>query len=560
MKQLIAVIFFFSSFLSSTLVIAHGGEDHSDAKPKANGTSKNYFTAIGISDVYELLVKYEPIKQNDETHFKIYVSAFESNKPVDSAKLVITSPEDDRLKFEIKQIDNGIYEVHSNFPDKKIYSLTVSINSSLGADLLSVPNIEVGKELPLVEDSTEVKKSFFDKGWVLMSIGFLSAMLLIFVLNKFKNKKANATFLIILLLLGTTPLPTQKLQAHGGEDHGGGNKISNGNGVSSAIEVLKETQFLFNVYTQQIEAGDFAGSTKLFGTIIPSSNGQAIVTAPQSGKIISLNVNVGQEIKQGQQLAIIEQTIDAASQVNLLAEKNNVDAEFEAAKKEYDRLKSIQDIASKKELSEAEARFQKTSENKKLFSSSGGKTIVLKSPIDGVIGNFTFTIGSSINSNETIFTITNLFKVYVEAQVFDKDAEKISASVKYTVECTNDNHKTADVKLLALAQSINPTNQSQRVLFEMDNKCGEFKIGEFVNINVFASKSKREIAVPNSAINQVNGKSIVFIKDNAEQYSIVYVSLGEDNGTYTVINKGIEEGERVVINGTYQLKMMYLNQ
>jgi len=558
MKNIAKFLVSLSLLFSSTYIMAHGGEDHGDSKPKVNATPKNYFTTTALSDVYELLIKYEPIKPNEDTHFKLFVSDFESNKPIDSAKITITSPEDNKIKFEIKQIDNGIYEIHGNFPDKKIYSLTVNINSSLGPDLISITDIEVGKELPVKEADLTAKESFFDKEWVLITIGFLSALLLMFIFNKLKNKQANATFLIILVLFGTTPLPTQQLQAHGGEDHGGGSKGSNN--ISTSFEVLKETQFLFNIYTKQIEIEDFTESTKLFGTIIPSSSGQAIVTAPQNGKIISLSVNVGQSVKQGQQLAIIEQNIDAASQVNLLAEKNNIEAEYEAAKKEYERLKTIQDIASKKELSEAEARYQKASNNKNLFNSGGGKTIVLKSPIDGIIGNFTFSIGSTINSNETIFTITNLSKVYVEAQVFDKDAEKVNTGVRYTVECTNDNHKTAEVKLLALAQNINPTNQSQRVLFEMENKDGEFKIGEFVNISVFASQSKKQIAIPNSAISELNGKSIIFIKDFAEQYSLVYVSLGENNGSYTVINKGLEEGERIVTNGAYQLKMMYLNQ
>ncbi|HEX8515608.1 MAG TPA: efflux RND transporter periplasmic adaptor subunit [Bacteroidia bacterium] len=543
--------------ISTQLVFAHGGEDHGDA-PHNTIVPRTYFSTVANSEKYELFLKYKHIEAKEETVMQLFVSEFNTNKPIDKADIKISS-EDKSLKFTVKQTDIGIYDITTSFPDNKPYSLNVSINSSAGADLMVLKNIEPGKELPVSEEAQVEKKSIFNNPWILFGGGFALALLIVFVLSKLKSKKANSTFLIFVLLFGTTPLPTQQLYAHGGEDHGNENGKS-GSNYSESFEVPKETQFLFSVYTQRISVGDFTESTKLFGTIIPSSNGQAVISAAQSGKIVSLSVNVGQKITKGQQLAVIEQNIDAAAQVGIMAEKNNVDAEFEAAKKEYERLKTIQDIASKKDFAEAEARYQKAAENKKLYSSSGGRSVVLRSPIDGVVGNFTYTIGSTINANETAFTVTNLSRVYVEAQVFDKDADKVNEGVRYSVECINDNHKCAEVKLLALAQSINPTNQSQRVLFEIENKDEKFKIGEFVNISVFASQSNRQIAIPNSAISELNGKPIVFIKDAAEQYSLSYVSLGENNGTHTVINKGIEEGERVVVNGTYQLKMIYLNQ
>jgi hypothetical protein len=52
----------------------------------------------------------------------------------------------------------------------------------------------------------------------------------------------------------------------------------------------------------------------------------------------------------------------------------------------------------------------------------------------------------------------------------------------------------------------------------------------------------------------------VFIKDSAEKYSVSYITTGQNNGTHTIVNKGIEESERVVVNATYQMKMIYLNQ
>jgi cobalt-zinc-cadmium efflux system membrane fusion protein len=333
-----------------------------------------------------------------------------------------------------------------------------------------------------------------------------------------------------------------------------------GSNFSNTFNVPKETQFLFDVFTEKVQDGTFTESTKLFGTIIPGSNGQALVNTPQNGKIISLSADVGEKVKAGQQLAVIEQNIDAASQVSLLVEKNNITAEYDAAKKAFERLNSINDIAAKRDVDEAKARWQKAAANLKLFNSNSGKTITLHAPISGIVSNFKLSIGATVNAGETLFTITNLSQIYAEAQVFDKDAAKVQHGAKFTIECANDSHKTSEVKLLSLAQEINATNQSQRVLFELSNPDSDFKIGEFVNIRVFASENSRQIALPNSAITEINGKPVVFIKDAAEKYTVSYVQLGENNGTYTSIIKGVEEGERVVVNASYQLKMIYLNQ
>jgi RND family efflux transporter MFP subunit len=271
-------------------------------------------------------------------------------------------------------------------------------------------------------------------------------------------------------------------------------------------------------------------------------------------------VQVGQQVKAGQQLAVVEQNIDAGTQVGFLSEKNNLTAEYEAAKKGFDRLNSIKDIAAKKDIDEAAARLNKAEANLKLFTGNTGKTITLNSPISGIVSNFNVSKGTTVNAGQTLFTITNLAVVYTEAQVFDKDANKIMTGAKFSIERANDSQKTSEVKLLSVAQEINATNQSQRVLFELNNPDNNFKIGEFVNIRVFASQNSQQIALPNSAFTEINGKPVVFIKDAAEKYSVSYVQLGENNGSHTSILNGIEEGERVVINGSYQLKMIYLNQ
>lgn len=557
MKNLKLYISVVAFIMCISTALAHGGEDHGKEKKSAGTEAGKHFSSQAVSTMYEVVLRYEPIEPNVPAHFKLFISDYETNKPVDKAVIKLSSPEDESLKFDVKQLEPGIYEVHGQFPARKIYSLSVAINSILGPDLLLIQNIEIGKVIHSIDQVPEV--SILDQSWFLILIGFLSALIVVFLFSKLKSNKSKTTLLLMLFIFDTTPVPTTILHAHNGEDHTKEPVITAAI-TSDTFEVPKETQFLFDIWTKKLSINDFTGSTELFGTIIPSSSGQALLSSPQNGKITSLLVQVGQRVIKGQKIAVIEQSIDAASQVTLLAEKNNINVEYDAAKKEFDRLSGIEDIASKREVSEAEARFKRAKANRALFNSNTGRSITLKSPIDGVLGNFSYSIGSAVAANETLFTVTNLSKVYVEAQVFDKDGEKIQAGVKYTVQCTNDKHKTAEVKLIALAQNMNSTNQSQRVLFEMENVNDAFKIGEFVTINAYEPTSAKQLAVPKSAITQIDGKSVVFIKDDAEMYRMAYVVLGEENGVYSVVEKGVAEGERIVINGSYALKMIYINQ
>lgn len=540
---------------------------HDAKKPTENGTA-TYFSSEATSEIYEVFIKYGEMNFGEGSHFLLFLSDVNTNKPIENATLIITNSDDENQKFEVVKKEAGVYEVNTKFAKNQKYNLNISINASLGADLIQIADVEVGKKLPkptdTAVDDAKTSTSFFSVANIItiaiaLFIGIIAG--LFFRRNTKMGQKVISILLVAIMLL--SPVSTVNVYAHGGEDHGDGKK-SSGSGGSSEIIVPKETQFLFDINTLNLESGNFDPSINLFGTILPTSSGKAVVQTPQTGIIKSLSASVGQNVAKGQTLAVIEQNVDANTQVGWLTQKNSLETELRAAKKEYDRINSIADIAAKREVDEAERRYNTAVKNLNVFSKSNGSSnnsriIYLKAPISGKIDNFNFSLGSSVNAGQDIFTITNLNKLYIEAQVFDKDVKAVKNGKEFTAECT-DKHKTLKVKLLTLAQSINTTNQSQKVLFEVDNANEDFKIGEFVNVRVFSQAKAASIVIPNSAITEVNGKSAVFIKDTAEKYTMVYVSLGENNGQSTTVLKGIGEGEKVVTNGTYQLKMMFLNQ
>ena len=313
----------------------------------------------------------------------------------------------------------------------------------------------------------------------------------------------------------------------------------------------------------------------MFGTVVPGSGGLGAVVAPQGGRITRVSVSVGQTVRAGQTIAMLQQSIGTSDQVGIAANNAGLAVQIETARtrvaatrRELERLRKIEDIAAGRDVQAAEANYNQALAELQAIdkravganSAANSRTISLVAPIGGVVGAFTLTPGAEVVGGQTLFTITNLSKVYVEAQVYDRDVPAIRAGNKFLVTCSTDDHKTAEVRLISQAQSMNPGNQSQRVLFEMDNPRGEFKIGEFVTVKALDNSTSRQITVPNSALTEINGKTAVFLKHGPEEFMLAYVQTGADDGTRTLILKGIDESEKVVVNGAYEVKMIFLNQ
>jgi len=542
------------------MAFAHGGEDHGDAK-KASVSPVSYFSSEAASEIYEVLLKYSPIVPGKESALRLYLSEYNSNKPIDSAKLEITVAGNPDITITVVRVDKGVFELKAVFPEKKAYNLVININSYAGIDLIQLNNIEAGKELAAPATETKSHSHWYSSNWFFGLIGLLIGLLIMFFVNKSRSRKMIAGAIILFCLLPTATY--NPVSAHGGEDHGDGAKA--GGSSSTTFIVEKETQFLFNIQTVKIGTGDFNVSTVFLGTVTAAPQGRAVIQSPQAGKIVSLKVTPGQKVGKGQVVAVIEQQVDAGTQISIVSQSNSVNAEYEAAKAQYERLMAIEDIAAKKDITEAKARYESAKKNKALFDANTGKNtgssklIALASPVSGVVGTFNYAIGAVVNSGETLFEITNLNQVFVEAQVFAADVESMKSATAFTT-ISNTDTLTYKLKMVSNAQTVNAGNQSQKVVFEIVNPNGQFKIAENVNVRMTGSNGIRQVILPNEAITDVNGKPAVFIKDKAEQYSISFIVKGQSNDKFTVISKGAEDGERVVTANVYQMKMMYLNQ
>lgn len=532
--------------------MAHEG--HNDAPTPSITTGKDR-KAEAVSDKFEYVLKFAPAEVGETVSYRLYINEFLTNRPA--------RPSSIKLRWGKEEItptaaQPGVF-VFEHTVEPTMATLKVQLNAPLGPDLVALTGIDA-----VVDEEVTPGSGLSMQGWPFLLAAMALGALIMYLVMRVRHPRLAAMFLAVAALLPASG--GEVAIAHEGHDQPA--KARSAMVGSGFMNVAKETQFLFTMETERITPGQFAPSVKVFGTIAPAPQGQAVVTSPFTGTIRSLLATVGARVKRGQVLATLEQVVDAQTRTTLTAERNTLETELAAARLEYERLQTVADIASKRDLSEAKSRYDRARQNLTVYQGTlssgarGGRSIELRSPIDGVVQNFNYAVGATLEAGATAFTVTNLGKVYVEAQVFDKDLPLFAAADSFSVTCADParRHVTAQVRLVSLGQSLNTTNQSQRVLFEVVNADEDFKLGEFVDVRAFSRPVQGTLSVPTAAITEVDGKPVLFVKSAPELFKVVYVKTGQASGERTVITSGLSGDERVLATSAYQARMIYANQ
>ncbi|MDF7814867.1 efflux RND transporter periplasmic adaptor subunit [Hymenobacter sp. YC55] len=381
---------------------------------------------------------------------------------------------------------------------------------------------------------------------------------------KTKHKLLAAMGALALGMVVLLP-PPAPLWAHDGEDHGATAQPNAGAAMTDAVLLPKESQFLFGVRTALANYSTTYNRLTLYGTVSAANGGEGRVVVPQTGRIVRLDARVGQAVRASQVLAVVDQTLDATQQIGLATERANAQAELRAAQQDYARLQTIADIAARKDVVAAELRLRQARQNATILNGQARtRRVSITSPISGTVDVFTLAVGQQVNQGDELFRVLNPGKLRVEAQVFAQDLEKLPANAQFMVEGLQGQQGSAPARLVVFSNTVNPVNQARQLILELDNAGSNlFRAGQAVNVQVMGagSSGKKELVVPTSALTDLNGKPVVFVHSAPETFKIRYVQPGSANGQQTVLLAGeVNENDRVVSVGTYQLKSIYLNQ
>jgi len=168
------------------------------------------------------------------------------------------------------------------------------------------------------------------------------------------------------------------------------------------------------------------------------------------------------------------------------------------------------------------------------------------------------TVGELGTPSEALFTVADLSKVWIEANLTEDTLSKVHVGSSATVTVTAYPGERFAGRVTYVASLLDKDSRTIPARIEVENKDGRLKPEMFATATIDTNGAKREaLSVPDAAILLLQGQPTIFVEEHGG-YEARAIEPGDKLSGRTVIKSGVAAGERVVTAGAYALKARLL--
>ncbi len=156
------------------------------------------------------------------------------------------------------------------------------------------------------------------------------------------------------------------------------------------------------------------------------------------------------------------------------------------------------------------------------------------------------------SGDRTLFVVADLSSVWVEMAVFPRDMAKVRIGQTVRIQQAQTG-LSGEGKLIYLSPSVNSASQTLTARVLLDNRNGQWVTGLFVSAEVTLAQSPVAVAVNNEALQTLENSPVVFVQGK-EGFEPRPVQLGKSDSAYTEVLNGISVGETYAAHNSFILK------
>jgi RND family efflux transporter MFP subunit len=330
----------------------------------------------------------------------------------------------------------------------------------------------------------------------------------------------------------------------GGHEHGA---ISAGSGELSPVVLDDEDARRIGVALSTVEHRPLPQSVRAVGTVAYDETRLATVSPKVEGWVEVLHVDfTGAPVTAGEALLEVysPMLVTAQEELILAARLAREATAPRAAENARRLLESARRRLAYWDISEDEiGRMEQSGEPT--------KTLTLRAPASGIVVEKNVVRGDRIMPGMTLYRIANLARVWIEADVFEKDVGLMAEGQSAVVTFEAFPGETFSGRVTYVHPTVSMRSRTARIRLELPNPGLAFKPGMYANIDLQVPPSEPSAVVPRSAVIETGERALVFVQGSDGALHPREVTVGRTSGQFTQILAGLVGGERVVSSAAF---------
>lgn len=336
----------------------------------------------------------------------------------------------------------------------------------------------------------------------------------------------------------------------------------------SLVTLTKELQA--TVKTGPVTEAQFIDTLRIPGRIQVDEQYESRAGASITGRISTLDVKLGDEVKAGQRLATIKSTELAQYQLSYI----KASQQMQLLKKAVDRAKQLleADVISLAELQRREGELNAANAELNAardqllvlgmsadsiarlgLSNSGMSTSQVNSKMTGTVIERKARLGQVVAPAEELFVIADLSHVWAVAEIPEQQIAHISEGQTINIEVPALEDAELTGKLAFVGDIVNPATRTVMARANISNKKMLLKPDMLITI-LLEARPETVIAIPATAVVRENNADHVFVQTlKPTQYKLQPVSLGRTYDGQREVLQGLQPGDQIVLDGAFHV-------
>lgn len=176
--------------------------------------------------------------------------------------------------------------------------------------------------------------------------------------------------------------------------------------------------------------------------------------------------------------------------------------------------------------------------------------IGIHAPRSGTLIARNITDGSAARMGQTLLTIADLSRVWIEAEVFEADLELVRVGMSATVTLPYLPGRTYTATVEYVYPYLDEQSRTGRIRLSLENASGELKPDMYAEVSLKAELGHR-LSVPEEAIIVAGDSRVVFVDLGGGRLKPVWIKAGRNAQGFVEVLEGLSLGDSVVTSGNF---------